>query len=217
MLLIVRILGKDSMQLHQVRLIAFQEPAEFIKVTRALLLHGFMRIHVLVADGKFHVCTCRVGSYGGGRRRWWFRTASYAQHNNCDGPSANRRSRNRFDIAAPLLLLCNGRFWCFQNAAKTHNSNVRLSAGAQTPRRPGTCSHWPCRLVVLRLGRLRLSLAASKRLSRSHLSRAILRHHRDQHVLLSAAPARPCETMARTRLRQSSLRLHRQALAEIHP
>jgi hypothetical protein len=51
---------KNSMQLHQVRFITFQELGEFFYRTRSLSLCGFVRFDMLVVDGKFHACTCRI-------------------------------------------------------------------------------------------------------------------------------------------------------------
>ena len=48
MLFFVRVLRKDSVQLHQVRLITFQETAEFFDCTGRLRFDGLVRVDVLV-------------------------------------------------------------------------------------------------------------------------------------------------------------------------
>jgi hypothetical protein len=50
----VRIHGEHAVQLHQVRLISFQEFAQFFDVMIHVLLKRFVGFDVLIADGKFH-------------------------------------------------------------------------------------------------------------------------------------------------------------------
>ena len=83
------------------------------------------------------------------------------------------------------------------------------TGGGHDPCRPG-------RLVLRRLGGHRVSRAQAARLSRGRLSLRIFRHDRNQHVVLPAAAARALPALDRTRLRQSPVRVHREALAEIH-
>src|SRR3989442_4400543 len=71
-------------------------------------------------------------------------------------------------------------------------------------------------MVLCRLGRHRLSDAQAARFPRSRLSGRVLRHDRDQHVVLSAPPSETLRAVAGPRGGQPAVRVHREALAEVY-
>ena len=75
MLFFVRILRKNSVQLNQVGLITFQQLHQFFRRACSLSFDGFVRVDMLVADRKFHECTCRSVCGRGGPRRFLLCTA----------------------------------------------------------------------------------------------------------------------------------------------
>jgi hypothetical protein len=60
-----RVFREDALDLHQVRLITFQEPSELIETTHNLRCHDWLRFDVLVADRNVHGCTCRLDTVSG--------------------------------------------------------------------------------------------------------------------------------------------------------
>src|SRR5712691_13112727 len=71
-------------------------------------------------------------------------------------------------------------------------------------------------MVVRRLGGHRLSGAQATRFPRSRLSGGVLRHDRDQHVVLSAPATESLRAVAGPRGGQPAVRVHREALAEVY-
>src|SRR5580692_5205975 len=86
----VRIFRKDSVQNHQIGFITFQNAIQLVGVVFYFLFRWLMWLDVLVADGKFHGCTCRSICGRGGRRGTAFDAASWPQHT-----SARRARQSR--------------------------------------------------------------------------------------------------------------------------
>src|SRR5713226_7331439 len=98
-----------------------------------------------------------------------------------------------------------------------HPNQTRLvGAPGGAAARPGRRAGGPGGLVLRRLGWDRLPGAAVPRVPRSHLPGRILRHNRDQHVVLPAPPAKPLRAMVDTRGGEPAVSVHRETLAEIH-
>src|SRR5712692_827984 len=132
-------------------------------------------------------------------------------------PALTRRARHHtLALSFPRRALQASRKGSGADGQGHPNQTRLVGAPGGAAARPGRRAGGPGGLVLRRLGWDRLPGAEVPRVPRSHLPGRILRHNRDQHVVLPAPPAKPLRAMVDTRGGEPAVSVHRETLAEIH-